>query len=212
MELNENVVNQQEEKLVEKVEVQITETKTESSAPAQERKQRAPRQQRRRPRRDNRNQFTERVVSIKRVSKTVKGGRRIRFTALVVIGDGRGRVGYGTGKANEVPDAIKKALENARNNLIRVPMVKGDTIPHEIMGRFGASKVFLKPAIQGKGVIAGGPVRAVLELAGIKNIYSKVYGSRTSINVVRATINGIENLKTATRVAELRGKNVNEVL
>ena len=208
MELNENVVNQQEEKLVEKVEVQKTETKTESSAPAQERKQRVPRQQRRRPRRDNRNQFTERVVSIKRVSKTVKGGRRIRFTALVVIGDGRGRVGYGTGKANEVPDAIKKALENARNNLIRVPMVKGDTIPHEIMGRFGASKVFLKPAIQGKGVIAGGPVRAVLELAGIKNIYSKVYGSRTSINVVRATINGIENLKTATRVAELRGKNV----
>lgn len=159
-----------------------------------------------------RSQYEERVVAIKRVSKTVKGGRRLRFTALVVIGDGRGTVGFGTGKANEVPDAIKKALEDAKTNLVKVPMVKGDTFPHEITGKFGACSVFLKPAPDGVGVIAGGPVRAVLELAGIKNIFSKVYGSRTAINIVRATVNGIKNLKTANQIATLRGKSVDDII
>ena len=158
------------------------------------------------------NRFEERVVSIKSVSKTVKGGRRRRFTALVVVGDGKGYVGFGIGKANEVPDAIKKALEAAKKNLYKVPMIKGDTFPHEIMGEYGASKVFMKPAPIGAGIIAGGPVRAVLELAGIKNVYSKVYGSRTPINVVRATINGIENMKTVSKMAALRGKDPKEIL
>ena len=158
------------------------------------------------------NRFEERVVAIDRVSKTVKGGRRIRFSALVVVGDGKGYVGFGTGKANEVPDAIKKALEAAKKNLYKVPMVKGGTFPHEIMGKYGAVKVFMRPAPIGTGIVAGGPVRAVLELAGIKNVYSKVYGSRTPINVVRATINGIENMKTVSKVAALRGKEPKEIL
>ena len=157
-------------------------------------------------------EFEERVVRINRVTKVVKGGRRFRFAALVVIGDKKGRVGFGTGKANEVPDAIKKALEAAKKNLYKVPMIKGDTIPHEIMGEFGSSKVFMKPAPAGAGIIAGGPVRAVLELAGVKNIYSKVYGSRAPINIVRATINGIENMKTVSKVAALRGKEPKEIL
>ena len=151
-------------------------------------------------------EYQERVVTIKRVSKTVKGGRRARFSALVVIGDGKGTVGYGLGKANEVPDAIKKALDDARKNLYKVPMVKGDTFPHYVEGQFGACKVVMKPAPDGTGIVAGGPVRAVLELAGIKNIYSKVYGSRNSINMVRATVNGITNLKTTAKVNALRGK------
>ena len=154
----------------------------------------------------------ERVVALNRVSKTVKGGRKMRFSAVVVVGDGKGRFGYGTGKATEVPDAIKKALEAAKKNMIRVHMVKGDTIPHEVEGIFGATKVFLKPAPEGTGIVAGGPVRAVLELAGIRNIYSKVYGSRTSINMVRATVNAIENLKTVEKVAALRGKEPKEIL
>ena len=136
----------------------------------------------------------------------------MRFSALVVVGDGKGYVGFGTGKANEVPDAIKKALEAAKKNLYKVPMVKGGTFPHDIMGEYGAAKVFMKPAPVGAGIIAGGPVRAVLELAGIKNVYSKVYGSRTPINVVRATINGIENMKTVSKVAALRGKDPKEIL
>ncbi len=158
------------------------------------------------------NRFEERVVSINRISKTVKGGRKLRFAALVVVGDGKGYVGFGTGKANEVPDAIKKALEAAKKNLYKVPMVKGGTFPHDIMGEYGASKVFMKPAPVGAGIIAGGPVRAVLELAGIKNVYSKVYGSRSPINVVRATINGIENMKTVSKVASLRNKDPKEIL
>lgn len=157
-------------------------------------------------------EFQERVVTIKRISKTVKGGRRMRFSALVVIGDGKGTVGFGLGKANEVPDAIRKALDDAKKNTCRVPMVKPDTLPHEIMGQYGAAKIFLKPAPEGTGIIAGGPVRAVLELAGIKNIYSKVYGSRVSVNVVRATIDGIKRSTTASRVANLRGKSVKEIL
>ncbi len=158
------------------------------------------------------NRFEERVVSINRISKTVKGGRKMRFSALVVVGDGKGYVGFGTGKANEVPDAIKKALEAAKKNLYKVPMVKGGTFPHDIMGEYGAVKVFMKPAPIGTGIVAGGPVRAVLELAGIENVYSKVYGSRTPINVVRATINGIENMKTVSKVAALRGKDPKEIL
>ena len=148
------------------------------------------------------------VVAIKRVSKTVKGGRSMRFSALVVCGNGQGSVGFGTGKAKEVPDAIKKALGAAKKNMYRVPMVKGDTIPHIVNGKFGACTVLLRPAPKGTGIIAGGAVRSVLELAGVKNIYSKVYGSRTSINVVRATINGIESLKTAGKVSALRGKKI----
>ncbi len=152
----------------------------------------------------------ERVVTINRVTKVVKGGRRFRFAALVVIGDKKGRVGF-AGKAQEVPEAIKKAVESAKKNLIYVPTV-GTTIPHQIIGEFGSGNVLLKPASAGTGVIAGGPVRAVLELAGVQDILSKSLGSNTPINMVRATINGLENLKTVERVAELRGKTVEEIL
>lgn len=159
----------------------------------------------RRPREEDK-EFKERVVSINRVAKTVKGGKHIRFAALVVIGDKKGRYGIGTGKASEVPDAIKKALEQAKRNIHFIHMVKGNTIPHEVIGKFGASEVFLKPAPEGTGIIAGGAVRAILELSGVRNVYSKVYGSRSPINVLRATNNGIENLKTYGSVKVLRGK------
>ena len=156
-------------------------------------------------------EFEDRTVAVNRVVKTVKGGRKLRFASLIVAGDKKGRVGMGTGKAKEVPDGIKKAADRARKNTIVVPMVKGNTIPHSIVGRHGACRVFLRPAPEGTGIVAGGPVRAVLELAGIRNIYSKVYGSRTAINMVRATVNAIENLKTVEKVAALRGKSVNEI-
>jgi small subunit ribosomal protein S5 len=156
-------------------------------------------------------QFEERVVSINHITKVVKGGRRYRFNALVVVGDGKGRVGMGTGKAIEIPDAIKKAVEDAKKNLISVPVVN-NTIPHEITGVHGAGRVFLKPAVDGTGVIAGGPVRAVVELAGIQNILSKSLGSSTPINIVRATINGLKQLRTVEDVASLRGKNPEEIL
>ena len=155
------------------------------------------------PRREEK-QYEERVVAINRVSRTVKGGRKMRFAALVVIGDGKGNVGYGTGKAIEVPEAIKKALESAKRNMIHVTLVKNGTVSHDIEGNFSACKVYLKPAPEGTGVIAGGPVRAVLELAGVKNIYSKVYGSRTPINCIRATIDGLNNIKTHAQVQLLR--------
>lgn len=152
----------------------------------------------------------ERVVVINRVTKVVKGGRRFRFAALVVVGDYKGNIGYGTGKAQEVPEAIKKAVEDAKKNMIHVPIVN-TTIPHTITGVAGAGQVFLKPAPAGTGIIAGGPVRNVVELAGIQNIYSKSQGSSTPINIVRATFEGLKQLRTIEEVAEIRGKKVEEI-
>jgi small subunit ribosomal protein S5 len=155
-------------------------------------------------------EFEERVVAINRVTKVVKGGRRLRFAALVVVGDRNGRVGFGTGKAQEVPEAIRKAIEAAKKNLITVPMV-GTTLPHEALGVFGGGKILLKPAVEGSGVAAGGAVRAVLELAGVEDVTSKSLGSSTPINVVRATVDGLKQLKRAEEVAALRGKSVSEL-
>ena len=155
-------------------------------------------------------EFEERVVTINRVTKVVKGGRRMRFAALVVVGDHKGHVGFGTGKANEVPEAIKKAVEDAKKNVIEVQMVK-TTIPHQITGVAGAGQVFLKPAPAGTGIIAGGPVRNVVELAGIQDIFSKSQGSATPINIVRATFDALKNLRTIEQIAELRGKEVSEI-
>ncbi|MEG0314520.1 MAG: 30S ribosomal protein S5 [Erysipelotrichaceae bacterium] len=167
----------------------------------------------RKPRRDRERdkEFEERVVTINRVTKVVKGGRRFRFAALVVIGDKKGRVGFGTGKANEVPDAIKKAIEDAKKNVFNVPIVNGTTIPHAITGNYGAGSVLLRPAAEGTGVIAGGPVRAVLELAGISDILSKCLGSRTPINMVRATIVALQELRTVDQIARLRDKKPQDI-
>lgn len=156
--------------------------------------------------------FKEKVVSIKRVTKVVKGGRNFRFAALVVVGDENGHVGYGLGKAIEIPDAIRKGIEDAKKNLIYVPRNDVDSIPHDFTGRFGSATVLLKAAAEGTGVIAGGPARAVLELAGIRNIRTKSLGSNNKQNVVAATIEGLSNLKTPEKVARLRGISVEELL
>ena len=160
----------------------------------------------RRPRNEEVKEYEEVVVEINRIAKTVKGGRRMRFSALVVIGNKKGKYGFGTGKAAEVPDAIKKALEAAKRNTYQIHIVKGDTLSHEIIGKFGACSVFLKPAPEGTGIIAGGPVRAILELAGVRNVTSKVYGSRAPINIIRAAHNGLSNLKSYKQVQALRAK------
>ena len=158
-----------------------------------------------------REELQERVVAINRVSKTVKGGRIMKFSALVVVGDQNGTIGFGLGKSGEVPDAIRKGIEDAKKNLMTVPL-KGTTISHEVMGKFGAGVVHLKPAAPGTGVIAGGPVRAVIEMVGIKDIRTKALRSNNPCNVVRATINGLSQLRSAETVAATRGKTVKEIL
>lgn len=154
----------------------------------------------------------ERVVTIKRVTKVVKGGRNFRFSALVVVGDENGYVGAGLGKATEIPDAIRKAIDDAKKNLVFVPRDNNDSLPHELVGEFGSSRVLLKPAPEGTGVIAGGPARAVLELAGVRNIRTKSLGSNNKRNVVSATIEGLRNIKNPEDVAKLRGKTLEELL
>ncbi len=152
-------------------------------------------------------EYQERVVAINRVSKTVKGGRIMKFSALVVVGDGKGKVGFGLGKSNEVPDAIRKGIEDAKKNLVTISL-KGTTIPHEVIGKFGAGVVLLKPAAEGTGVIAGGPVRAVVETVGIKDIRAKALRSNNPCNVVRATMDGLRQLRNVEEVAAIRGKSV----
>ena len=157
-------------------------------------------------------ELNDRVVAIKRVSKTVKGGRTMRFSALVVVGDGNGHVGAGLGKAGEVPEAIRKGKEAAVKNMVKVPVDDSKSIPHDLTGKFGSASVLLKRAPEGTGIIAGGPARAVVELAGIKNIRTKSLGSNNKTNVVLATITGLTQLKTPEEVARLRGKSVDELL
>ncbi len=156
-------------------------------------------------------EFVEKVVSINRVSKTVKGGRIMKFSALVVVGNGEGTVGFGIGKAGEVPDAIRKGIEEAKKNLFTISL-RGNTIPHEVIGKFGAGRVLMKPAAPGTGVIAGGPVRSIVEVAGIKDIRTKALRSNNPFNVVRATMDGLLSLRTAEQVAAVRGKSESEIL
>lgn len=155
--------------------------------------------------------FIKKLIQVNRVTKVVKGGRNMRFAALVVVGDGKGKVGVGSGKANEVPEAIEKATAQAKRNLINVPMVN-TSIPHEVYGKFGRGYVYMMPASEGTGVIAGGPVRAVMECAGIKDIRTKSHGTSNPINCVKATVAGLADLKTAEQVAAARGKAVEEIL
>ena len=193
------------EKEIEKVEEVSTE-KVEKT----ERKPRQPKEKRQ-PRQRQPKLYEEEVISIGRVTKVTKGGRHFRFSAVVVVGDRKGKVGLGTGKSNEVPDAIKKASQAAAKNIVKVSVVEERTIPHEAMGVCGASKVMLKPAAKGTGVKAGGPVRAVLEMAGIKDILSKSLGSSTKVNMAYATLEALKTQRTIEEVARLRGKKVEEI-
>ncbi len=204
------------EQEIEKVEEVVEETETTEANETHERKNnrqnRQPREKRqpRQPRQQK--MYDEEVISIGRVTKVTKGGRHFRFSAVVVVGDHKGRVGLGTGKANEVPDAIKKASQAATKNVTRVSIVEERTIPHEAIGVCGASKVMLKPAAKGTGVKAGGPVRSVLEMAGVKDILSKSLGSNTKINMAYATLEALKSQKTAEEVAKLRGKKVEDLI
>ncbi len=155
-------------------------------------------------------EFEEKVISVNRVSKVVKGGRRFSFSALVAIGDRNGHVGIGFGKAKEVPIAISKAIANAKKRVFELPLAGDNTLPHHVMGRYGASKILIKPAAPGTGVIAGGPIRIVMELAGIKNVLTKSLGSKNAINVVRATEDGLRRIRSPLEIAKLRGKNLKE--
>lgn len=162
-------------------------------------------------RQEERDPFTKKLVAVNRITKVVKGGRKMRFSALVVVGDENGRVGYGTGKANEVPEAIEKASAQAKKAMVNVAMV-GTTIPHEVLGKFGKGSILMMPAEEGTGVIAGGPVRIIMECAGIKNIRTKSHGTNNPINMVKAAINGLAQLRDAETIANLRGKTVEEIL
>ena len=157
-------------------------------------------------------EYNETVISVNRVTKVTKGGRRLRFAATVAVGDGKGKVGLGTGKANEVQDAIKKAVQDATNRIIKIDLVEQRTVSHDAIGVAGAAKVLIKPAKAGTGIIAGGSVRAILELAGVKDIISKSLGSNTKLNTARATIEALKSQKAAEHIAELRGKSVEEIL
>ena len=159
---------------------------------------------------DEKSPYEERLISLNRVAKVMKGGRRFRFSALMVLGDKNGKVGIGYGKANEVPDAIRKAVEQAKKNIVSINL-KGETIPHDVIGEFRSSNIIMKPASRGTGVIAGGPARAVLELAGVKNILSKSLGNNNPMNLAKATLEGLMALKTAKYIAEKRGLTVNQV-
>ena len=166
--------------------------------------------QERNERQENETELNEKVVAINRVAKVVKGGRTFRFSAVVVVGDSNGHVGVGNGKSSEVPDAIRKAIEDAKKNLVEVPIV-GTTVPHEYIGEFGSAKVVIKPAVEGTGLITGGSVRSVLELAGYKDVKTKVLGSNNPRNVVYATLNGLSSMETIEQVAKKRGKKVEDI-
>ena len=194
------------EKEIEKVEEVKLVEKTDKKQPRQSKERRQRQTRQRQPK-----LYEEEVISIGRVTKVTKGGRHFRFSAVVVVGDKKGKVGLGTGKANEVPDAIKKAVQAATKNIVRVSIVEDRTIPHEAIGVQGASKVMLKPANKGTGVKAGGPVRSVLEMAGVKDILSKSLGSNTKTNMAYATLNALKSQRTVEEVARLRGKKVEEI-
>ncbi|MCR5741617.1 MAG: 30S ribosomal protein S5 [Gammaproteobacteria bacterium] len=202
--------------MAEELEVKVEEVQEEQNQENQS-ERRAPRRndRPRRPRREEREEesspYESRLVSVGKIIKVVKGGRKMRFNALVVVGDGKGLVGFGTGKAKEVPDAIKKATKDAEKNLIKVPLYR-KTIPHEVIGHYGSGNVLLKPAVPGTGISAGGPVRAVMELAGVEDVLSKCLGSNTPVNVVRATFDGLKQLRDVEQVAATRGIEARKVL